>query len=238
MTNVLTQFAHNYAHKLLELDIYGNVKPFLELCPKLKKVDVFGPNTSCLIDENKDFSPQLERMSTIKIKFNEFNKMKILSDKYSKTIKTLDVIFKDMSYEELKTCIDYICRFENLKELKLKLMFDGITEPIDDCLSLNGQKCTKLLKLELIITDTVLISDRFFTIFTQFKAIIKLKITLWNEIVLSGSVECFKHCTELKHLIIDYRKLKEDFFANIALFLPKLQSLDIWTKKPIFRFIH
>ena len=45
--------------------------------------------------------------------------------------------------------------------------------------------------------------------------------------VLSGSVECFKHCKQLNELDIDYRKLREDFFANIASFVPKLQLLKI-----------
>ena len=78
------------------------------------------------------------------------------------------------------------------------------TETIDDCLSLIGQKCNKLLKLELTIDKEVSISDRFFTSFTKFKAIKKLKINLPKNIVVKGSVECFKHCKQLKKLHINY----------------------------------
>ena len=46
---------------------------------------------------------------------------------------------------------------------------------------------------------------------------------------MNGSVECFKYCTELKHLDISYVNLKEDFFTNIHLFIPKLQTLYIET---------
>ena len=52
-----------------------------------------------------------------------------------------------------------------------------------------------------------------------------------NRRELSGSVECFKHCKQLIELDIKYSELREDFFTNIATFLPKLQSLEIWTKK-------
>ena len=75
----------------------------------------------------------------------------ILSDKYSQTMKTLNVTLKNLTAEELKTCIECIARFENLKELKLSIFRTNITQPIDDCLSLIDQKCNKLLKLDLSI---------------------------------------------------------------------------------------
>ena len=154
--------------------------------------------------------------------------MVILSSKYSQTIKTLDIFFVNLTAEELKTRIECIARFENLKVLKL-LLHTMITEPIDYCLSLIGQKCNKLLKLDLKIITNFAISDRFFASFSQFKAIKKLKIELFeNE--LSGSIECFKHCKQLIELDINYRELREEFFANIASFVPKLQSLRIKTR--------
>ena len=153
--------------------------------------------------------------------------IKILLDKYSQTMKTLNLWFYCIRIEELKTCIEYISRFENLKELKINIQSMRTTEPIDDCLSLIGQKCNKLLKLELTIDKEVPISDRFFTSFTKFKAIKKLKINLPKNTVVKGSVECFKHCKQLKKLHINYPKVTENFFANIASFVPKLQSLCI-----------
>ena len=106
-----------------------------------------------------------------------------------------------------------------------------IEKPIDDCLSLIGQKCNKLLKLDLDIYSPIPISDRLFYRFSEFKAIEKLKINVLQHIVLSGSVECFKHCKQLKVLDIENPKLREDFFANIDSFVPKLQSLKITTNE-------
>ena len=230
-------FFPNYGHKLEELIIqefydYWNtddIRRVLELCPNLKKVQcnrVLG-----YMNEDKDFLPKLEFVGNIIISSEEVNELKILSDKYSQTMKTLELSFNYISYEEMKTCFECIVRFENLKELKLKLLFDTITEPIDDCLSLIGQKCNKLLKLHLSIYFHLSISDKFFHIFTQFKALKKLKIILYFNTVLSGSVECFKHCKQLIDVYISYKELREDFFANIAKFLPKLQSLNIYTSK-------
>ena len=104
------------------------------------------------------------------------------------------------------------------------------TRPIDDCLSLIGQKCNKLLKLDLNIKDCIPISDNFFALFYKFKAIKKLKIKLPKR-VLSGSVECFKHCKQLNDIDINYPELREDFFANMASFVPKLQSLRVINQK-------
>ena len=105
-----------------------------------------------------------------------------------------------------------------------------VKKSIDKSLKLIGQKCTKVLNLDLGIDEEVPITDRFFDVFTHFKAIKKLRIDLPNETVLSGSVECFKHCKQLYNIDIIDSKPREDFFANIALFVPKLQSLEIWTK--------
>ena len=58
-----------------------------------------------------------------------------------------------------------------------------------------------------------------------------MKIQYPLGIELSGSVECFKHCKQLIELDINYCELREDFFANIASFVPKLQSLRITTEQ-------
>ena len=136
--------------------------------------------------------------------------------------------------EPLKTCIECIARFENLKELELTIIYCETVQPIDDCLSLIGQKCNKLLKLDLDIGKTVKISDRFFDVFLHFKALQILKIESNNNTVINGSVESFKHCKQLKELDINYSELREDFFANIASFVPKLQSLNISTDKEFY----
>ena len=75
------------------------------------------------------------------------------------------------------------------------------------------------------------ISDRFFISFSEFKTIKKLKIEFANDIEVNASVEAFKHCKQLKDLDISYSKLREDFFTNIELFVPKLQYLGVFTEQ-------
>ena len=196
---------------------------FSDFVLNLKNVEI--TSISHLIDDDKEFLPKLESIKLFQTYPHHVIGMKVLSDKYSQTLKTLKVPFKKLTIEELKTCIDCISRFENLTELKLRIQDFNSKDPIDDCLSLIGQKCTKLLKLELLFYYSVPISKRFFNIFTQFKALKRLKIMFLEKTVIEGSVECFKHCKQLKELDINYSHLTEEFFANIELFVPKLQLL-------------
>ena len=108
----------------------------------------------------------------------------------------------------------------------------NITEPIDDCLSLIGQKCNKLLKLDLNVRDhSVTITDQFFDSLSEFKAIKKLKIWFEKSVETNRSVKAFKDCLQLKELDIDYPKLTPNFFTNIESFVPKLQFLRIITNE-------
>ena len=193
------------------------------MCPNLSKVGV--NDSSVLFKEDEEFLPNLEHMSKIWITCSEINKLKILSDKYSQTMKTLNLTLNALTEEDLKTCIECICRFENLQSLTLEFYAMKVKEPIDNSLILIGQKCNKLLKLDLDIDYSVRITDQFFDIFTEFKAIKKLKIKMISYYckVLSGSVECFKHCKQLYELDINYNGLREDFFTNIQLFIPTLK---------------
>ena len=161
------------------------------------------------------------------IRVFKVNQFKIFTDKYSQTLKTLNVSFWHMDREDPMTSIELISQFENLRQLSLALDQIRTTEPIDDCLSLIGQKCNKLLKLDLRINGLLQISKQFFDVFYHFEAIKELKIKLRHKKRFSGSVECFKHCKQLKHLEIDCPGLREDFFANIASFVPNLRFLRI-----------
>ena len=227
----LTFFRSN-GHKLEELVLcgnYGSKQQILKLCPNVKKV----PEFDILFNEEKEYLPKLEHIFTsFEISFRNVNEVKILSDKYSKTLKILNISLNDfrMTIEEVNKSIEYISPFENLKELTLELKLSATIGPIDDCLSLIGQKCNKLLKLDLKIR---VYSERlrFLTSFSEFNSLKKLTIDLPPFTRLSGSVEYFKHCKQLIELDINGPKLREDFFANIASFVPKLQSLRILTDK-------
>ena len=209
-------FFRMYGHKLEELYVknrwkeFEDTKQILEFCQNLRTIN-FG------------------QISYYHYHDKVRHELDFLSVKYSQTIKTLNITLAYMTSKELKTCIEFISRCENLQSLTLYLPNLHDSEPIDDCLSLIGQKCNKLLKLDLIFGESVPISDQFFDIFSEFKAIKKLKIYITPENKVNGSVECFKHCKQLIDIDINYSELREDFFANIASFVPKLQSLRIRT---------
>ena len=203
------------------------IKSYLKYCPNLKIINY---PIEVLIIADKEYLQKLESIKALEIRSNEVNKLKILSDKYSKTMKTLNIKLNDLTEEELKTCIKCIARFENLKELRLELGLSDITQPIDDCLSLIGQKCNKLLKFSY--TSFIKESVQFVKVFSQFKAIKNLNISLPFNTVLKENIESLKHCKQLIKLDICNPELTEDFFTNIEIFVPKLRFLRIHTRKP------
>ena len=221
------QFLRIYGHKLEQNLITVANKDFLKLCPNLRSVDV--SDISLLLDESQEFLPKIEQILVIQyfITPEEVKEINILVHKYRQSLKTLDLDIGGFNEEELKSFIECISRFENLQSLTLDFDLMKTTEPIDDCLSLIGQKCNKLLNLYLRIDESVPISEQFFDVFTHFKAIKKLKLYLQPNRVLKRNVESFKHCTELYELNISYPELREDFFTNIDSFVPKLQSFRI-----------
>ena len=168
--NVLS-FFRKYGHKLEKLVLFGTnglKEQILILCPNVKKVLI--PEFNILFNEDKEFLPKLEHIFiNFQITSQNVNEMKILSDKYSQTMKTLNVMLEDleMTREEVIKCFEYISRFENLRDLTLRIECIRLREPIDDCLSLIGQKCNKLLKLDLTVKGC-LRSLRFLTSFSEF----------------------------------------------------------------------
>ena len=115
---VLSFFRIN-GHKLEELCIYESVgvtDDYYRHCTNLKVIIL--SDSSLICNEDKEFLPKLEeiRIPNIYRDFNHLgkvNKMKILSDNKSQTMKTLDIPLRYLTAEELKTCIECIARFEN-----------------------------------------------------------------------------------------------------------------------------
>ena len=238
-------FFRDNGHKLEELILMaGNFGQIYKYCPNVKKV--FAYNLSWFSEVSEILPNNVEQINTkwnescFSIEadniFTDCYQLEILADKCSQTLKILNIRFlctepekqkiSVVSKESIKEWIDCITRFENLQSLTLGFYYLNITEPIDDCLSLIGQKCNKLLKLDVTIGYSVAISEKLLDVFSEFKAIKKLKIFAWNK-VLPGSVKCFKHCKQLNELDIKCNDISEDFFANIASFVPKLKSLKI-----------
>ena len=233
------QFFREYGHKLEELDLEMDSINFPEMCeqifrhcPNVKKVKL--PDNLYHFPDDKEILPKLEEIKNyFEICSEDVNQMKILSDKYSQTMKTLDIALYNLTEKELKTCIDCIAQFENLKKLTLHLDNFRTTEPFNNYLKLIGQNCTKLLKLDLHIDKSVPITKNFFSlrVFSEFKAIKKLDIYLNHDKFLYRSVECFQHCKQLNKLKISYPYLTEHFFADIDIFIPGLRTLLITTEQ-------
>ena len=222
------QFVRQYGHKLEELYLFGNyeIKEFLRLCPNVKNVWF---QESALLFILKKELPKFEYYGkNFKISFANTNEMKILSDKYSKTFTLLNAKFYRNSFNDLEIYFDYISRFENLRVLRLELQQKR--QPID-CLSLIGQKCTKLMELELNVRKYSPISHRFFNSFSKFTSIKKLKFVSLYGKVLKGSIRSLKNCKKLNHLDFGYLQISEDFFTNINVFLPKLQFISFSSKQ-------
>ena len=117
-------FFRDYGHKLEELIVCETNEAFnqyLQHCPNRKTISINDINF--IFNEDKEFLIRLEKIkSVIEMSSNSFdnqfsklmNELKILSDKYSKTMKSLNIRLFNLTAEELKTSIECIARFENL----------------------------------------------------------------------------------------------------------------------------
>ena len=208
------------------------VKEFLQMCPNIKKIglnkgwNVIDTTHHILVDSLK----KLEVINEIAIPYynNSCRKMEPFVAKYGKSLKKIRFHFKELSSNNLKTCLTLISRIESLESLGIEVInLKTEVEPIDECLKLLANKCTKLKELRLRTTNSLIISDNIFFSLSEFRSLERL---IFNSTLMghwNGSVECLKYMTRLKHLSIDYSQLTEDFFANIQTLLPNVQSLDI-----------
>ena len=227
--NYLSFFREN-GHKLREVIVVGTdevIKPYLRLCPNLNSVSI----SPTIITEDKEFLPNLRHIMSSDLFWISAKEIKILSDKYCQTLKTLElkIRFDDMDDKEVKT-FGQNFRFNDLRKLCLALNFLGSGQLIEECLSMIGHNCPKLTDLTII---SLSISTNTLTIFSKFKALKKLNLVFMtgNKVENMENFESFKHCPHLKELFIYYMELREDVFTNIQSSLPKLQSLRIRTEE-------
>ena len=226
----LMDFGRQYGHKLEEFFLYVNneeMKQFLEFCSNLKIIKV--NNESDLYNTKKEFLPKLEYIRGRYQLLNDCKLIEIISVKYSQTIKKLNATMIPKSEEIFGNNFESICSLENLRELRLNFFSDEFNN--FQSLSLIGQKCTKLLKMKLNFCNLPELSEKFFDIFLEFKALKKLILSLPFNIILNGNIESFKHCKQLNELYINYPELREEFFVNIGSFVPNLKILSIRTQK-------
>ena len=198
----LTFFRDN-GHKLEELDIFTSIyemKKFYKICPNLKIFHFSSLSTLAEDPDLLDFFPKkLEQIKlTSRINANDVKKLKIITDKCSQLFKTFDARLDCLRNNSFQTLIDCISRLENLTELRLDFgLWTKKLGPIDKCLPVIGQKCTKLLKLDLIIdsfsvNQSLLISDQFFDCFSNFKGIKKVENNFKIRESIAGKCRVFQ----------------------------------------------
>ena len=229
MVNGLKEFVYENDERVL--DYY--VKVFLQMCPNIKKINIvngwimFDTIHPILVDSLK----KLEVINKIEIseKIDTFAEMELFVAKYGKSLKVVRFYFKYMSSDDLHKCLTLISRFESLEGLELEINYSH-EEPIDECLKLLANKCTKLREFYLRIINSSVISDNIFFTLSEFRSLERLVFNSKYMTHFNGSVECLKHMTRIKHLSITCEELSEDFFANIQTFLPNIRNLDIYTR--------
>ena len=129
-------FFNNYGHKLEELNLRGYeshenyenyedqndidnyVKLIQQSCPNLKCIKIY--YNSVLIDQDINLLPKLQNIGQ---NFN-VNELKVLSDKYSQTMKILEVC---LLTEEDNCNLMHISRFEKLAFIKAEGVFNNTT---------------------------------------------------------------------------------------------------------------
>ena len=119
------QFFPIYGHKLEELEIKEKISQeaiihYLICCPNLKTISLTDYSVVCI--DAEEYLPRFEIMDNYhEIYPVSVKEVEILSDKYSKTMKSAKFDFTYLSVEELKTCLVWIARFENLRSLQIAI---------------------------------------------------------------------------------------------------------------------
>ena len=145
-------------------------------CPNLKKIRVCD---NSFITEDKNILTKLETISCINSMVDEnfMDKMKMFTDKYSKTMINIEIILDDETYlttEDINKCLIMLSQFENLQLLNLTINDKASKQKtIDQSLEQLTRNCVKLKKFQLYIADDSLINDKLFTALSHLKAIIK-----------------------------------------------------------------
>ena len=140
----LMRFASIYGNKIEELklnDNSSNFRLFLRMCRNVKNISVI--QDWIIFNDDNQFLPKLEAiLFAFEINSENLIRLNTLSIKYNNTMKVLKVRLLVLTAEELKICIEFIARFENLKKLVLTIRSENIgkKQPIDRNIALIGEK--------------------------------------------------------------------------------------------------
>ena len=157
--------------------------------------------------------------------------MKIFTDKYGKTMKSIKISLNDLTTDDLKSCLIELSLFENLQSLDLSIdNYDIKHNAIDEYLRQMTRNLNKLKNFSLKICNQYsLISGDFFTLLPQLKQIESLELELEIDGQSIVSIKSMIECPKLKKLVIDYAKLTKSFFKDIQSSIPRMEFLTIKT---------
>ena len=152
--------------------------------------------------------------------------------KYGKSLKVVRFNLRNLTSEDLHKSLALISHLESLESLVMEILsFETNVKPIDECIRLLANNCTKLRNLCLKTNESCLMSDNIFFSLSDFRSLERLVFNYqYKSGHLNRSVECLKNMTRLNNLSIIHSQLTKDFFANIQTILPNLQYLFIRSK--------
>jgi hypothetical protein len=229
----LVNFGLKYGHRLKKIyfynSLYGSafIKKFMKFC--LNLTEIHCEDNTTFISEDKLFLPELQIINSLSLREDNFNDLKILCEKYHNKLRKIQVYSFRLESIQPSYLMSNIIRFQNLEKLELQIDFTLETEErIDDYIKRLAENCAQLKDLDLRIYNENLVTDQIFYAFEKFSSLVKLVLLIDdNEKKFEGSVECFRFCSNLKLFDIAYKKLNENFFKDIHLFLPELRSIRI-----------
>ena len=120
------------------------LKILMQMCPNIKKIDI-GDRFKDVIHELESLK-KLRVIEGVNIHENESYVLEISVAKYGTSLKAIEIVLYRLSSDELTTCFAHISRFESLESLELDIKC-YIEEPVEKCLKLLANKCTKLREL-------------------------------------------------------------------------------------------
>ena len=235
----LLQFGRNFGHRLKNVRFWFDdddnkemVKKFLGYCPNIKSVNA---PKEIFIKPDNGFLPALRDIRRIDFyDETDISDLKILADKYRKTIRKLTIYIKDMTGPYIRRCVQQISRLEKLISLSLLVeSYEDFNSSIDESISQLVKNCKQLKELDIEFLGDHYYSDDFFIFLSDARSLEIVHVWLRSlGKKLSGSVKLFKQCSKLRRLSMAYIDSMEDFCEDIKLFLPNLTVLTIGSINP------
>jgi hypothetical protein len=239
---VLLDFGKKFRPKLRQLEFVCPINKnkiymsLIKMCPNLLSLSrVKLPN---IFEGNELLMDKLIKVDKLFIQIFEINLLQVFVEKYGKSFKSFGVMSKTDEFNEKNLLLQEISRFESLEHLVLDSESnENISHLFADNLSMIGNNCSKIQSLVLKIPGIQSsVTSHLFKSLGHFNALKKLDLNTSeildnnnnnnNELNESISVLTFGNCKQLKHLLIKFPKIDDNFFKDIELSVPQLKSTE------------